>query len=71
MNECMSPSCTRPVYCRGVCRSCYYAARRLIKNEKTTWEDLEKRELVNASYGAGRVHANPLANAFFTKETDN
>jgi hypothetical protein len=53
-----------------VCRACYFAARRLIRDKKATWERLEERGLVNKSNAPSHA-GNPLANAFFAKETDN
>ena len=39
---CLLPGCGRPVKNRGLCNSCNLAAAKLIKAERTTWEQLEE-----------------------------
>ena len=39
----MVSNCDRQAEGRGLCRSCLSLASKLIKENKTTWEDLEKR----------------------------
>lgn len=57
---CVAPSCGRRIYGRGLCRSCYVAARRLIAAGEVTWAVLEKRGLANPSRQRAE---NPLTSA--------
>lgn len=43
---CMTPNCGKERKWKGVCASCYGQAKRLIDEEKTTWEELEQMGLV-------------------------
>ena len=38
---CLTPNCGKKVERRGLCRSCYIQALRLIHTEKTTWMELQ------------------------------
>jgi hypothetical protein len=40
--NCLNPLCKRPEKIRGLCWSCYQAARRLVARKEITWEALEK-----------------------------
>ena len=40
--ECLIPDCKRKTYARGLCANCYQSAIRMIRNERTTWEQLIK-----------------------------
>ncbi len=39
--SCVFPPCERGVHARGLCKSCYQAAAKLVRDGKTTWEKLE------------------------------
>lgn len=39
-DKCLVPDCSGLGYSRGLCHSCYYVAKRLVKNGRTTWEQL-------------------------------
>lgn len=39
---CMTDGCDNTRYGRGLCVACYTAARRMVSEEKTTWEELIK-----------------------------
>ena len=39
---CLNPECKIEARVRGLCDSCYNAAGRLVREEKTSWEKLEK-----------------------------
>lgn len=43
---CMTPNCGKKRKWKGICPSCYGQAKRLIDEEKTTWEELEQMGLV-------------------------
>ena len=45
--KCNNPKCTRAPVIRGLCRACYQTAWRLVRAGKTTWESLEKRNVVS------------------------
>ena len=36
----------REVFCRGVCKTCYITAQRIVNSKQATWEDLEKALVV-------------------------
>lgn len=38
---CITPNCGKPQLCKGICRSCYGVARKLIDQNRTTWEHLQ------------------------------
>jgi hypothetical protein len=40
--ECLNEACHNPPNARGLCRSCYNTASRLVREKKTTWAKLEK-----------------------------
>ena len=42
---CMVPGCDQESHCRGICKSDWMAANRLVKREETTWEELESMGL--------------------------
>ena len=37
---CMTPNCGSKKQWKGLCRSCYGQARRLIEEEKTDWDEI-------------------------------
>jgi len=41
-SKCINPTCDRGQSSRGLCRSCYNTAARLVREGKTTWAALEK-----------------------------
>lgn len=41
--KCLRPECENVAAHRGLCLSCYQAARRLVALKKTTWEALIQR----------------------------
>lgn len=43
---CMTPGCTQPATKRGVCDSCYVAARRMVASHIVGWDELESLELI-------------------------
>jgi len=47
---------------RGLCQKCYYAARYLIREGKTSWEELQKLGLARATHA--KLAESPLAVAF-------
>jgi len=56
-NECMITGCDRKVETRGVCGTCYNAARKLVQDGQACWQDLETMGLVKPTHG-------PSKNAF-------
>jgi hypothetical protein len=38
--KCLNPNCQRDAHTRGLCKSCYHTACRLVKDKRTTWETL-------------------------------
>ena len=38
--KCLNPNCDRSEHVRGLCRSCYQAARRLVSRGEITWDTL-------------------------------
>lgn len=42
-NKCLNPQCEMTIFARGLCHSCYVAARRLINKGMITDEELVKR----------------------------
>ncbi len=38
--RCLRPACGRAIYSRGLCRSCYLTALRLVQAQRTTWDAL-------------------------------
>jgi len=52
---CITPGCEREAIARGLCGACVVAARRLIREKKATWEQLETAGLVEpATRGPGK-----------------
>lgn len=51
--RCITPGCDRQKHIRGLCASCYIAARRMIADRKTTWEELESLGLSRTPQGRG------------------
>lgn len=39
---CMMPGCAEKATCRGLCMKCYAMAHKLVKQNRTTWKQLEK-----------------------------
>lgn len=42
---CVIPNCVEAAQWKGLCRSCYGQASRFIREEKTTWEELNNLSL--------------------------
>jgi NMD protein affecting ribosome stability and mRNA decay len=42
---CVIPGCRGKVRCRGLCESCYFSARKRIKNKEVTWSFLVRQGL--------------------------
>jgi hypothetical protein len=55
MADCIRPSCVRPAKVRGLCNTCYTAARGLIKSGATTWEKLEESDRCLPAGTSGRA----------------
>ena len=60
-DTCIIHDCGRPAVSRGLCRPCYYAARRLIELGETCWLELEKAGLALPLHGKTR---GPFGEAF-------
>lgn len=56
-DQCLLPACERGAYSRGLCRGCYCAAQRRIKDGRVTWEQLQEWKLA----GPVRRSRNPMA----------
>lgn len=41
--SCLRPKCKAPAHTRGLCKSDYAMALRLVNTRKTTWAKLEKK----------------------------
>lgn len=41
--KCLIPGCDRDAWSRGQCWSCLSTTRRLVKDEKTTWAEVEAK----------------------------
>ncbi len=51
-NKCLNPHCTHEnnfATTRGLCHGCYGVAHHLVKQQKTTWENLEAAGKAKAS----------------------
>ncbi len=65
-STCLSTGCCERIRCRGLCESCYFAARRLIKTGKVSgWEWLVRNGL------ASPLSRTSLANAVAKKLRSN
>lgn len=53
--------CDRKRFVRGLCKPCYQAARRSVKQNKATWEELEHAGLILPAGLGG--HSSPFVNA--------
>ena len=51
---CLTPDCENGEESRGLCHSCYAVARRLIKDKRTTWAQLEELSLASPPRKTGR-----------------
>ncbi len=60
---CMTPDCGKKGEWKGLCRSCYGQALHLIKDEKTTWDEL-------AEMGLAAYPSRPFMLAFARKKRD-
>lgn len=40
--KCLKPDCKKPASYRGLCNADYCIASRLVRDDKTTWDDLVK-----------------------------
>lgn len=47
--ECIYPKCVNPSVGRGLCANHYYQAKRLINNNRTTWDKLEQKGIAKRS----------------------
>lgn len=63
MKKCLVPECDHNASCRGLCRSCYQTAFVLIKQGKTTWDQLVSFGLAGPTKGRHRG-VNSLRAAF-------
>jgi len=52
--DCMRPGCDRVADSRGLCRPDYIRAAKLVRDGRTTWEDLEARGRA-LSKGSGSI----------------
>lgn len=48
--KCLTPYCTGEAAHRGLCKSCYNVAGRLVRNKETTWEQLIKLKLATPPF---------------------
>ncbi len=37
--KCLQDGCGKPVYCRGLCQSCYKTMARLVDLDRASWQD--------------------------------
>lgn len=51
MNECMTEGCNKNAITRGLCRTCYNQARKLVKNHATSFFELETLGLILPPHG--------------------
>lgn len=58
---CIVPGCTNKRIWRGVCRACYFAAKRSIAAKEVTDEELVRRRLWLKPNRSGRPRKNSLA----------
>lgn len=56
--KCLRSECTNKAATRGLCHSDYSTAHRLIKEGKTTWDELEKSGRALPSKRKGRPNGN-------------
>lgn len=63
-NKCLFPSCTKQSVTRGLCKTHYMYALRLVKSGKTTWEELEQS---NRCKPPKRINHNTSAYKWFLK----
>ena len=59
--NCMTQECDKKAEWKGLCRSCYGQARKLIDDEKTSWEEL-------AQMGMCELDAKPFTQLFWRKK---
>ena len=60
--QCMTEGCGKDQKWKGLCRSCYGQALRLIEEQQTTWDEL-------ATMGLVRIEDKPFKAAFLRKKT--
>lgn len=48
---CCTPGCKRPARARGLCASCFQAARRMVTRNEITWKALEEQGLAKKLRG--------------------
>lgn len=58
---CMTAECGKPRQWKGLCRSCYAQALRIIDQQETTWEELQEMGLCDLDH-------KPFTAAFFAKK---
>ena len=47
--QCITEGCDNKQRTRGLCNACYYMARVLIRDGKTTWEEMVRRGVAKPS----------------------
>jgi len=62
-SPCVIPNCNENARWKGLCGKCYHQANALIKENKTTWEEL-------ASLGLASVPESPFIVAYRAKKTE-
>ncbi|KKM81730.1 hypothetical protein LCGC14_1326930, partial [marine sediment metagenome] len=48
--DCRTKDCGNKAKSRGLCVNCYQVAYRFVQRRKTTWEELEERDITTSSY---------------------
>jgi len=61
VSKCITPNCGKDARWKGLCQTCYGAAKRLIEEGKTTWPELQDLGLA--------IIPNELIRAEFFKRT--
>lgn len=46
---CLNPNCDGAQFSRGLCRSCYQLASRLVREGRTTWKELVEKGRAQAT----------------------
>lgn len=59
--KCIVPGCRNRACWRGVCKACYFAAKRRINAGEVTDEELVRRKLMLKANRTGRPTKNALA----------
>jgi hypothetical protein len=62
--KCKAPGCDNPADgFRGLCRSCYHSACRLVRLGRRTWKQFEKAGFCNPRQPKGRKPRGPVERA--------